>query len=245
MNTLEFTARSAEGYTECVDIPIQRVANCGMAARSVSEEELEQMFSTLEEIGVNKPDRLPMIAPKPAHLQTTKSEITVNSTTTGGELEFVLLPTEEQIYVTVGVDHKDDWTTDKNLHRANSTCPSVLAPEVWKLEDIRNHWDSLEIRCWTGKKMDHELYQQTTVASFLHPTKLLERVQSKISAPMPGTAIWSGTVSTERGGSVDARPDISSGDFYTMQLVDPYLNRRITHQYDVMLNDWVKGCKLP
>jgi hypothetical protein len=216
-----------------------------MAARSVSEEKIERIFSNLEKIGVNSPDRLPMIAPKPAHLQTTESEITVNSTTTGGELEFVLLPTEEEIYVTVGVDHKDNWITDRNLHRANSSCQSVLAPEVWKLEDVRNHWDTLEIRCWTGKKTGHELYQQATVDSFLRPIELLDRVQSKISAPLSGTAVWSGTVSTESSGSVDARPDIFSGDFYTMQLVDPQLNRRITHQYDIRLNDWVKESKLP
>ena len=245
MSAVEFTVRHADGVKETVNVPIQRVANCGMAVRSPSPDEIDQMFEELASVGVTKPEQLPMIAPKPPHLQTTDSEIIVNATTTGGELEFVLLPTEDRTYVGVGVDHKDDWITDRNLHRANSSCPSVLAQDVWLLEDVIDHWDRLELSCWTGTGGDRELYQQTTLESFLEPNELLDRVDSKSTDPLAGTAVWSGTVSTGENGTIDARPDISSGDFYAMQLYDPVLNRRLSHQYDVILNDWVTECELP
>lgn len=245
MTLLALTVRHADGRTEDVEVPVQRVANCGMATRSPSEDRIDRMFEELATIGVTRPETLPMIAPKPPHLQTTDTEIVVNSTTTGGELEFVLLPTADQTYVGVGVDHKDDWLTDRNLHRANSSCPSVLAEEVWLLDEVRDQWDELELSCWTGTGSQRELYQRTTLDAFLRPDDLLASVESKMTQPLVGTAVWSGTVGTDEDGHVDARPEITYGEFYAMQLYDPALNRRLSHQYDVSLNDWVTDCELP
>lgn len=245
MTALDLTVRHADGLTEDVTVPIQRVANCGMATRDPDPDRVDRMFEELATIGVTRPDTLPMVVPKPPHLQTTDTEIVVNATTTGGELEFVLLPTPDRTYVGVGVDHKDDRIMDRNLHRANSSCPSVLAEEVWLLEDVRDHWDELELSCWTGTGGDRELYQRATLDAFLEPDDLLEAVDAKTTESLVGTAVWSGTVSTGGDGTVDARPDVSYGDFYAMQLFDPVSDRRLAHQYDVSLNDWLEGCELP
>jgi len=245
MPTLDLTVRRADGATEPVSVRTQRVANCGMAARTTDPDRVDEMFDRLAEIGIARPDELPLVVPKPPHLLTTRSEISVNASTTGGELEFVLLPTDDRTYVGVGVDHKDDWLTDRNLHRANSSCPSVLAEEVWLLEDVRDNWDDLRLSCWTGVGADRELYQRTTLDAYLEPEDLLAAVDSKITEPLIGTAVWSGTVATGSDGTVDARPDVAYGDFYAMELYDPTLNRRLSHQYDVSLTDWVTGCDLP
>ncbi|SDY58496.1 Protein of unknown function [Halopenitus persicus] len=245
MTTLDLTVRRADGSTRDVTVPIRRIANCGMATRNPDPDRIDRMFEELATIGVTRPETLPMVVPKPPHLLTTDSEIVVNAATTGGELEFVLLPTADRTYVGVGVDHKDDHVMDRNLHRANSTCPSVIADEVWRLEDVRDRWDDLEISCWTGRGDDRELYQRATLDAFLRPDALLEAIDAKTTAPLAGTAVWSGTVSTDADGDVDARPDVTYGDFYAMQLYDPAANRRIAHQYDVSLNDWVDDCELP
>lgn len=245
MSTLDLTIRRADGATRPVSIEMQRVANCGMAARDIEPDRVDEMFDELAMIGIKRPEELPMVVPKPAHLMTTETEIAVNATTTGGELEFVLLPTADQTYIGVGIDHKDDWLTDRNLHRANSSCPSVLAKEVWLLEDVRDHWDDLRLSCWTGVGADRELYQRTSLDTYLKPEPLLKAVDSKITESLVGTAVWSGTVATGGDGAVDARPDVIYGDFYAMELYDPILNRRLSHQYDVSLTDWVTVCELP
>ena len=245
MPTLDLTVRRADGATEPVSIEMQRVANCGIAARDTEPDRIDEMFDELAMTGIERPDELPMVVPKPPHLLTTETEIAVNATTTGGELEFVLLPTADRTYVGVGVDHKDDWLTDQNLHRANSSCPSVLAKEVWLLNDVRDHWDDLRLSCWTGVGAERELYQRTTLDAYLEPEALLAAVDSKTTESLVGTAVWSGTVTTGGDGVVDARPDVTYGDFYAMELYDPELNRRLSHQYDVSLTDWVTACELP
>lgn len=245
MPTLDLTVRRADGSTAPVSVETQRVANCGMAARDPEPDRVTELFDELSTVGVTRPDKLPMVVPKPPHLLTTDTEMVVNATTTGGELEFVLLPTADRTYVGVGVDHKDDRLTDRNLHRANSSCPSVLAEEVWLLDDLRDHWDDLQLSCWTGTGGERSLYQRTTLDAYLEPDDLLEAVDSKTTEPLIGTAVWSGTVSTGADAAVNARPDVTYGDFYAMELYDPQLNRHLSHQYDVSLNDWVAACDLP
>lgn len=245
MSTLNLTVRRADSSATPVPLEIQRVANCGMASRNPELGRIKEMFDELATIGVTQPNELPMVVPKPPHLLTTDTEIVVNTTTTGGELEFVLLPTADRAYVGVGVDHNDDVLTDRNLHRANSSCSSVLAEEVWVLDDLRDHWDSLKLSCWAGIGDKRSLYRQATLDAFLKPDDLLEAVDSKTTESLVGTAVCSGTVSIDNDVTVDARPDVTDRDYYAMELYDPHLNRYLSHQYEVSLKDWVSACDLP
>lgn len=241
MTMIDVTVRRANGSTERTRLQVARVANLGMAGRDQSNEAVEAGIRGMNEVGVETPSELPFVTPKPNSLLTTANAIQVNTTRTVGEAEFVLFPTEEETYLGVGNDHKDGELAATRMHAANSTCPSVVGDEVWALEDVRDHWDEIRLRSWVEREGDLEPYQRASLSSFVEPDELIAAVDRSITAPVEGTAIWSGTVGDD---GVDPFPELVSGDFYLVRLYDPVLERRLIAHYEVHVNDWVRDVTL-
>jgi len=251
---LELVVRRADGRTEPLTLRVSRVANCGLAGRGGGDGPDPAARDALAAVGVDPPDERPLVVPKPHHLLTTDSEISVNAATTAGEAEFVLYPHEGAVYVGVGVDHKDRQVAATDLHRANSTAPSVVSREVWRLSDLRERWDGLRLRCWRCAGGALEPYQAARLDAFLPPDDLLDRVAARAEGPVDGTAVWSGTVATTAGDGADAEgadgadveldPETDSAEGYAAALYDPARNRRLFLQYDVRAADWLRGVDL-
>ncbi|MDY6818798.1 MAG: DUF2848 family protein [Halobacteriales archaeon] len=245
MTTLQTTVRHADDATEERTLTVDRIANCGGSWRTPPTGEELSILRDAQGSDFDPTELI--VTPKPAHLITTATEIRVNSATTAGEAEFVLFPTEDRTYLGVGMDHKDFKVVEgTGIHRGNSTCPSVVAPEVWCVADVSDHWDELQLRSWTGEAGERERYQEASLVSFLSPETLIDRVRQRITAPVAGTAIWAGTI-----GAVDdviqgvhPNPTIHHGEYYAVELYDPVLNRRLATQYDVRLNEWIEGLDL-
>jgi len=199
-------------------------------------EELDDQLGKMNAAGVRTPEALPFVTPKPSNLITTDNVIQVNSTETAGEAEFVLYPTEDEVYVGVGNDHKIYDIASEMMHVANSTCPSVISSDMWVLDEISDHWDELQLRSWVERDGSLEPYQRASMSDFMRPERIVESVADSISDPITRTAIWSGTVGTD---GVDPFPEVISGDFYLIQLIDPVLDRRLVTQYAVDVNDWI------
>lgn len=244
MTELDVTVSHADGRTTRRTIQVSRIANLGMAAREQPPQEVrDRQVAGMNDAGVRTPGQLPFVVPKPHHLITTADTIQVNSTNTAGEAEFVLLVTPEDTYVGVGNDHKDRDLSATAMHRANSTCPSVVSEEVWRLEAVSDHWDDLQLRSWVERDGTLTEHQRASLEAFMRPEELLETVEERITAPLAGTAIWSGTVGSGDGG-VDPFPSVVSGPFYAVQLYDPVDSRRLFTRYDVEKNDWIADVRL-
>lgn len=242
MTELTVTIRHEDGHLNQRSIHVARIANLGMAARDLpGEEELEEQVNQMNESGVSKQEDLPFIVPKPNNLITTDNVVQVNSSDTAGEAEFVLFPTDEDVYVGVGNDHKDYALAPRAMHKANSTCPSVVSDELWMLDEIRDHWDDLELSSWAEVDSTLEKYQQASLGRFMPPETLLERIKKRTTKPLSGTAIWSGTVGQD---GVDPFPTVISSGFYAIQLYDPVLDRRLYTHYEVQVNDWIRDVSL-
>lgn len=242
MTELSVTIQHGDDITERRLIQVSRIANLGMASRDPpDDEELEAQIDQMKESGVKTQDELPFVVPKPNNLITTDDHIQVNTPDTAGEAEFVLFPTEEAVYLGVGNDHKDYHLAPSAMHRGNSTCPSVVSDELWVLDDVRDHWDELELRSWVETDGSLEAYQRASLEAFMRPDALLKQIDRKTTKPLLGTSIWSGTIGQ---GSVDAFPTVVSGDFYAVQLYDPVLDRRLHTHYEVRLNDWIRDVNL-
>lgn len=241
MTELTVTVAHTDGRMVEDTIQVGRIANLGLASRKPPQTDvLETQLSMMADAGVNRPTELPTIVPKPAHLITTRHTIQVNSSNTAGEAEFVLLIETDRTYVGVGNDHKDRDLERSEMHKANSSCPSVISDHVWVLDEIRDHWDDLELRSWVAVDGGLQAHQRATLLEFMEPETIIERVDRRTCDPLPGTAIWSGTVGVGEAG-VDPFPKVVPGSFYVVQLYDPILERRLLAHYAIQVNDWIAG----
>jgi hypothetical protein len=235
VNELTVTVRYRDGSTARETLGISRIVNCGRAWREPPAEEHHEGWTDHEQ----GPE--PLVFPKPPHLLTTDREVWVNTRNTYGEAEFVLFPAEDVVYVGVGVDAKDRRAAEFDLHVGNSTVPSVVSDEVWVLNDVRDGWDDIELRSWTGSGGEWEPYQVASLSTFLEPEPFLDAVESKLGASLEGTAVWSSTVGTvdDDVQGPNPYPSVREEGFYAAQLFDPASNQRLVMQFDVRVNDWV------
>lgn len=170
--------------------------------------------------GIEPPAKTPMVFTNGADRVVTHSVIDVMGEKTCGEVEFVLLVSDDGIHVTVGSDHTDRALEEESIPLSKQVAPKVVAGEAWPLDEVRNHWDSLVLRSWVGDT-DLDPYQETGVDFFMDIDTLFGHLDEPTAA---GTVIFGGTVST-----LDGRFDYSPR--FRGELHDPVLERSIVFEY--------------
>jgi hypothetical protein len=145
----------------------------------------------------------------------------------------VLLTEGERIYVGVGSDHTDRELERMDILKSKQVCPTVLSKNLWSYEEIKDHWDSIQIRSWAVEDGERTLYQDSTLSTILPPEELVRLVQQRVDGSLDGIAIFSGTppMVTEQ---------ILFSDRFEGELLDPILNRKITLGYSIHTLDWFK-----
>jgi len=216
--------------TEPSTLAVERIVNCGYTGRD--EAAVQAHIDELAAEGVPAPDSFPTFYPKPHHLLATPGRIEVIGERTSGEAEFVLVPTAEETYVGVGSDH-----TDRNLERTDIpasklVCQNVIGETMWPLSAVQRHWDELVLRSWVVEDGTRTTYQEATLDAIRPPGELLSMVEDRLRAPLTGTAVFSGSVSTETD---ELRP----ASRFEAELYDPELDRRLACEYDVSVADWL------
>ena len=92
----------------------------------------------------------------------------------------------------------------------------------WRLDELRECWDSLMLRAHVVIDGERVLYQEGALALMRTPDDLMQRYGSPLK---PGTVMMSGTLNAIGG--------IRPASRFEMQLEDPAERRSITHAYDV------------
>ena len=141
---------------------------------------------------------------------------------TSGEVEIVLY-VADQLYVGVGSDHTDRALEKTSIPWSKQVCANVLAPTLWPFEDVRGHWDDCVLR----STVDGDLYQNVSVATFLHPDDILAVLRDRVSGlPERDYLVFCGTyVSIDKA--------LKFGESWSFELEDPTSDRRIAHSYRV------------
>lgn len=186
---------------------------------------LQAHIEELATLGIPGPERIPIYMNFSTYLLTTDDEISVVSSQSSGEVEYVLLGKGEQIWVTVGSDHTDRDVETKSIPGSKQMYAKWLAPECWPYSDIKDHWDKLILRCWVHKDGQRSLYQEASLASILGPEELLEKMPNIGEIRGKGFVLFSGTIATTSG--------LVYGDSYEIEMEDPFLKRMIKSQYKV------------
>jgi hypothetical protein len=181
-----------------------------------------------------------MIFPLPGHNVTTSNQIEVVSDQTSGEVEFVLLLNEYDIYVGVGSDHTDRAIEKKDLLVSKQVCPNVMSSQVWRYEDVKNGWDDMFLQSWVrlGESDEEVLYQEASLATIISPDDMISLVKSRImDGQCDGLVIFSGTVPLLTN-------EIVHGCYFRGVLTDPRLDRVLRCEYEIKQLSYLRGVKI-
>jgi hypothetical protein len=110
--------------------------------------------------GVPIPDAVPTFYPVPMTLLTRAHEVEVSTAESSGEVEPVLVICDRnEWYLTLGSDHTARDIEKTDIARSKAACPKIVCGERWAYEDVRPHWDRIELSGWAvidGKRQPYQ-----------------------------------------------------------------------------------------
>ena len=216
---LTFTLHAGgESRTEILDIRHAVIA--GWTGRD--KVALEKHIVELEELGVARPASTPIYYRVAAARFTTEGEIESTGPESSGEVEFMILQANGRRWLGVGSDHTDRKVETYGITVSKQMCDKPVAADLWALDEVLPHWDSLLIRSYAVIDGDRVLYQQGSVAAMLPPEEIIAGYEPGFT---DGTAMFCGTLAAIGGIRPAAR--------FEFEIEDPVLRRIIRHGYDV------------
>ncbi len=221
-NILNLKVSPKMGDSEQLGFVCELVYNAGYAGKN--QEKVRGHIEELAALGVPAPKSTPTIYPLSNYLLTTSEKIQVQHGHTSGEVEYALLIQGDVTYVTIASDQTDRDLENYVVPASKQACPDVIAPEVWLYEDVKDHWDQIQLNCWVVKDGVKSLYQRDTLCALMSPTDW-EPILNQLGVEKKNYAFLSGTINTLTG--------LVYGDSYEIEMTDPVLNRSIRHQYQV------------
>jgi len=220
-----FTFRfTGDGGSHEQSVEIHNLVIAGWTGRD--REALEKHITELEALGIARPKKTPCFYRISVDRLTTADEIQFIGTASSGEVEFFLLALEDGLWVGVGSDHTDRDVEAFNVTVSKQMCAKPIGAELWRYEDVADHWDQLILRSFIRAGEDSEAYQEGTVANMLPPHVLIGMYAPQTKALEPGTLMYCGTLAVKGG----VRP----ADAFDAELFDPVRDRRINCGYRVV-----------
>lgn len=198
--------------------------NCviGWAGRDM--EKTMEHIRELESIGVPAPRSIPTIYPVSPVTLTQEPVITCMGDRSCGEVEFIIFKRQGQIYVGIGSDHTDRELESLSVLKSKAICEKPVGKILWRYEEIKDHWDELEMTAWQVVDGEERLYQQGTAAALL-PLETLVRAAESAFPHLEDCVIFSGTVPTVAG--------MVYGSRFRACIQDTKLGRALELAYDV------------
>ena len=227
-----FTFQVVEpGGTHPLQLDVTRVYNLGFTIRDP-----EKMQAHLDEVykhGLTelKIDRPPIIFPISVWATITDDEAAVQYEKTSGEVEIVTIDDGTgELYVTVGSDVTDreletsNLAGQRNIRWSKQVAPNVVAPAVWRWQDVEAHWDEVTIHSTIIDGDTTVEYQRAGVDEFWTPAEMRASIDGRVTPVAGAKILFSGTVVSLAG-------ELCFGRTFIMSLRDPVLGRTIEHTY--------------
>lgn len=205
-----------------LDFTVRHLIIAGWTGRDAQA--VEHHIRELQEIGVRPPPAVPCFYVLAPSLLTTSDVLEVPREDSSGEVEFVLLQDAGGLYVGVGSDHTDRKVEAYDVTVSKQMCAKPMGGEVWRFDEVADHWDALTMRCWRTRGGRRELYQEGSVDRLLDPRELMRR-RTGADRMEPGTAMFCGT-QTVIG-------ELGAGTAFEVELHDPVCRRSLRHVYAV------------
>jgi hypothetical protein len=219
---LAFTV-DAQDTTTPLTLAIDQAVIAGWTGRDPVAR--DKHVAELEAIGIARPATTPIYYRVSARRLTTTDSIEVCGGDSSGEVEFVLIGWQGRIFVGLGSDHTDRKVEAYSVTVSKQMCDKVMAPVLWELEDVIDHWDRMILRSFAWIGGARVLYQEGTLDGMLSVKDLIDRGFGGKGLP-DGCAMFGGTFAAKGG--------IRPASRFEFELEDPVLKRIIKHAYDVV-----------
>jgi hypothetical protein len=144
---------------------------------------VQHHIDELKALGVKPPATVPTFYPLAASLLTTDDVLEVPRDDSSGETEFVLLQGADGLYIGIGSDHTDRKVEAYDVTVSKQMCAKPMGHEVWRFDEVADHWDVLEMRCWRVRDGQRSLYQEGKVTRLLDPRDLIQRLTGEAQLP--------------------------------------------------------------
>lgn len=193
-----------EGRT--LEARVSTLVIAGWAGRD--EASVRHHVEELRALGVRPPRETPLFYRVAASLMTQEEAVQLAGDGSTGEAEAVLLRVPEGDFVLVGSDHTDRAAEAAGVTWSKQMCPKPVSRGAWRLDAVRDRWDSLRLSARVRRGGAWVDYQSGTLAALRHPDDLLAR------HPLPvGGAMFLGTLAVHG--------PIAWADAFEARLEDP------------------------
>ena len=231
MRTLNLTVVEGGGNRTGLEFPVARILDAGFTGKN--REGAMKHVEELKAHGVAAPDRIPAYFAVTREMVTTDDEIEVLGDDTSGEVEVVFLFKGDQVYIAVGSDHTDRELEKDSIPKSKVICPKVVSRDVWRLADVKPHWERLKLQSWIEVDGQRTLYQEGSLADFLTVDDFLDGVRSVVTdGSLDGMVLYMGTMPS-LGGELLFSPTFEG------RLSDEVLGRELSFHYHIRPMDWL------
>jgi hypothetical protein len=172
-------------------------------------------------------ERPPLVMPISSWAVLTDTHIGVQRPKTSGEVEIVTIVDEnDEIFVSVGSDHTDRSLETIDIPWSKQVAPNVVAPQMWRWNDVKDHWDDIHMESWVIDKGEVVKFQEAMVNEFWTPAEMVQGLRDSVVRVAGPNILFSGTV-------VSIGEELRFAESWTIKMTDPILNRSIEHTYTV------------
>ena len=169
-------------------------------------------------------ERTPHFFPVSPYLLTNDDRIVVQGKHTSGEVEYVALKFEDEVYLSVGSDHCDRQTETFSLGKSKQLCPKVMARQMILHREIPPYRDELKLSSFVASYDRKVPYQSAFVADLMRLGSLIRSCPLNID--LNGAVMFSGTVPT-----IADMPAYASHFYFQLELARFKLS--IAHDYAI------------
>lgn len=217
---LQLFVRPAAGEDYELAFTPKLVLNAAYAGRN--PEDVAKHIADVQAKGIPANVSIPSLSPVSAHNLVIHQEVQEYSRSMIGEVEYVLIWHDGEIYLGVGSDHCDFWLEQHSFTHSKNSAPNVIARDVWRFSDVRYHFDDLVLECSVFTSGQWKVVQRAACSSLRSPDFWLSSAAFRSRDPN-GTVLFSGTINHLNG--------FIQGTKYRVALEDPVRSRAIRHEY--------------
>lgn len=203
-----------------IDVTIEHCYVAGWTGRD--RRAVDHHIEELAVIGIAPPSTVPLYYRVSNALLVHSPSIEVLGKGTSGEVEPLLVQQAGKLWIGLASDHTDRDLEAHSVAASKQICLKPAAQYLWDYDEVKDHVDSLLLRCSIEEGGQWVTYQEGELSSIRPLAELMEG-----SRFGDNSAMLCGTLAAIGG----VRPAYN----YKMELEDPVRHRTISMEYSVSL----------